>query len=82
MTQNLNRNLGCNTFINLSPNLLTNHPHVCTAGPPAPIPDTELSVSGSESQLWSDGYNSSPKSSVNDEQVSDEDLPESMLNDE
>jgi hypothetical protein len=42
----------------------------------------DLSVSGSESHPWFDGYDSSPNSSVNDEQGYGEEVPDPVLNDD
>jgi hypothetical protein len=80
MSQHLTRNLQCKALVNSTPNVLNIPPHVCTAGPHAPHPDTDLSVSEPESEPWFNGYNSSPNASENDEQESHKELAEPGLN--
>jgi hypothetical protein len=82
MSQHLTCNLWCKTLLNSTHNELDNLPPVCTAGPRAPHPDTDLSVSESESEPWFDGYNSSQNASDNNEQVFHEELVEPGLNDD
>jgi hypothetical protein len=82
MSQHLTRSLKCKAFINSAPILVHNHHSIRSAGPHAPILDTKQSCAGNESHLLDDGYNSSPNSSVNDEQVLDEEVPEPVLNDD
>ncbi len=80
MSQHLIRNLRCKAFLNSPPNLLNNEGTVHTAGPHAPLPDTDLSVSGLYSQPGFDGNDSSLDSLDNDDQALDEELPEPELN--
>jgi hypothetical protein len=70
MSQYLTRNLRCKALVNSTPNAVNTPPPVFTAGLHAPHPDTDSSVSETESEPWFEGYNSSPNASDNDEQES------------
>jgi hypothetical protein len=80
MSQHLTRNLCCKALVNSTPNVVNIPPPVFTAGPHAPHPGTDSSVSEAESEPWFDGYNSSPNASDNDEQEAQEELVEPGLN--
>jgi hypothetical protein len=80
MSQHLTRNLRCKALVNSTPNAVNTPPPVFTAGPHAPRPDTDSSVSEAESEPWFEGHDNSPNGSDNDGQETYDELVEPGLN--